>query len=126
MTNTVLIVDDEPDIIDTVRFLLEKERIQTVVAQNGEECIKMVQTKRPALILLDIMMPGLTTREILAKIREDPDTADIKVIYLTAVKFSEDEKREFVHYGNVVDIIEKPFSVMDLVGRVRNALGDEE
>lgn len=124
MGNTVLIVDDEPDIIKTVRFLLEKERIQTLVAQNGEECIEKVKNKRPDLILLDIMMPGLTTKEVISKLRENPETENIKIMYLTAVKFSEEEKREFVHLGNVVDIIEKPFSVMDLVKRVKSNLGE--
>lgn len=121
----MLIVDDEPDIIKTVRFLLEKERIQTIVAENGEECLEKVKYKRPDLILLDIMMPGLTTRQVLEKLRENPDTSDIKIIYLTAVKFSEEEKREFIHLGNVVDIIEKPFSVMDLVKKVKDYLGEE-
>ena len=82
---TVLVVDDEPDVVMMLRRRLEKEGYQVVSAPDGEQGLRMAQETRPDLILLDIMMPRMKGREVCARLKADPITADTPVIFLTAL-----------------------------------------
>lgn len=110
---TIMIVDDEQDIVDTVKGVLEPRGYQVITAINGDECLKMIKETKPDLILMDIMMPGTPVKEIVPKIDKD-----INIAYLSVVRPS-DAEREGLHFDNVVDFIQKPFSVNELLQKVK-------
>ena len=116
MKKKILVVDDEEDIRTTVKLILEKNGYEVFTAVDGNDCLKKISKERPDLMLLDIMMPGAPTRDIVKKIM------DTKIIYLTAVRVSEAEREELVTGKNVVDFIQKPFDVSDLLKRIKKAL----
>jgi putative two-component system response regulator len=117
---TVLVVDDTPDNLTLMAGLL-KDKYKVKVANNGEKAIKIVQSGTPPdLVLLDIMMPGLSGYEVCEKLKADPATRDIPIIFLTAMTATEDEKRGF-DLG-AVDYITKPISPPIVMARVATHL----
>lgn len=117
LAKTIMIVDDEYDILDTVKTILEKENFKVITAVNGDDCLKQLKKEKPDLILMDIMMPGTPVNEVVKKIK------NIKIAYLSVVKLSEAEKEELLAFPNIVDYIEKPFNIKNLVKRVRKIVG---
>ena len=120
MKKTVLVVDDEPDIRDSVRTVLEQEGYAVDTAENGLRFIEKAKKSVPDLVLLDIMMPGMDTREILERLKEE--SIKVKIIFLTVVRLSEDEKNLLLKMANIVDYITKPFDLNDLLERVHKAV----
>ncbi|MEM5790469.1 MAG: response regulator [Candidatus Aenigmatarchaeota archaeon] len=121
MKKKVMIVDDEENMVELVRAILEKEGFEIISAYSGKECLEKLKEVKPDLILMDIMMPGITGKETVKKIRENPKTKDIKVIFLTVVRLSEIGREELKEL-KAVDYITKPFENKDLVERVKRAL----
>jgi len=119
MKKTVFVVDDEPDIRESVKTVLEQEGYEVLTAENGEQFLKKMEKSSPDLVLLDIMMPGLATKDILEKLRGV--SKDAKIIFLTVVRLSDDEKRKLLKMANIIDYITKPFDLDDLVARVHKA-----
>ena len=115
MPKTVMIVDDEPDIRETVKAVLESKGYRIVAASSGDECLEMLKTTTPDLILMDIMMPGTPVRKVVRKIK------DIKIAYLSVVRTSEAEREELIS-NNIVDFIQKPFDINELATRVDRLL----
>ncbi|RLF27322.1 MAG: two-component system response regulator [Thermoplasmata archaeon] len=115
---TILVVDDEPDIQESVKTILERANYNVVVASDGKDCLEKMRTIKPDLILLDIMMPGIPTKEIIRKI------TDTKIIFLSVVRTSEIEKEDLLRQENIVDFIQKPFDVNDLLERIRKVLNE--
>ena len=115
----ILAVDDEEDIRTSVKQVLEDAGFEVVTANDGQDCLNKLKTLNPDLILLDVLMPGLTTKEIAAGIKK----LKIKtpIIFLTVVRLAEAAKQEVLK-GNMVDYIEKPFKNVDLVRRVKKVL----
>ncbi|HEC81348.1 MAG TPA: response regulator [Thermoplasmatales archaeon] len=120
---TVLVVDDEPDILATVAEILEMNEYIVFTARNGNQCLEKLEDLTPDLILLDIMMPGITTKEILDEIEQDKKLEKTKIIFLTAVGLTETEKEHLLARKHVIDFIQKPFDVDDLLKRVKSAVG---
>ena len=115
MVNTgkkILVVDDEPDIRDTVRLILESEGYTVKTAQNADDCLEKIKEEKPDLILLDIMMPGTPVDQVVPKIK------DIKIAFMSVVRISEARKQGLCTQDNVVDFFQKPFNVSDLLSRV--------
>ncbi|MFH1589650.1 MAG: response regulator [archaeon] len=121
MTPTIMIVDDEPHIVKLEKAILQVEGYQIITAHNGEEAIKKLETEKPDLIILDMMMPGMSGRETCDKIRKNPMTKKYKVIFVTVAKFSEVGMVNLKDM-NVIDYITKPFDNDDFVKRVKKAL----
>ncbi len=115
----ILTVDDEKDIRDSVRSVLEDADFKVITAVDGRDCLKKLKMITPDLILLDILMPGLTTREILEQMRKKK--IKIPIIFLTVVRLAEAAKKEIIK-GYMADYIEKPFDNEDLVRRINKAL----
>lgn len=113
----IMVVDDEPDNRLTIKTVLEKNGYVVVTAVNGDDCLKKARKEKPDLILLDVMMPGTPVREVVPKLK------GIKIAYLTVVRTSEAEREDLVKGKNIVDFIQKPFEIRDLVRRVRKAAG---
>jgi DNA-binding response OmpR family regulator len=117
----IMVVDDNVDIVETLKTIMEMEGHITEIAYNGEEFLKKVGTVKPDLVLLDVMMPGLKTKEILAKLKEK-NLNDVRIIIISVVRFSEEEEKVLMEEYKIKDYVTKPFDVPDLVSRVRNAL----
>ena len=117
---TVLVVDDERDILDLVRFRLEHDGYRVITASDGEAGLALARAERPALCILDVMMPKLSGLEVLANLRADPDTAGMRVILLTARGQDADVDRGFELGAH--DYVTKPFSPKELRRRVSTQL----
>ncbi|RLF29123.1 MAG: response regulator [Thermoplasmata archaeon] len=115
----IMIVDDEPDLREMINLMLQKEGFETITAENGEDFLNKVDGFQPDLVTLDVMMPGLTTKEILEKLREKETKP--KIILLTVVRFSEEETQRMYKMG-IVDYITKPFEVDELLDSIRRHL----
>ncbi len=117
----VMVVDDSQDIAESLKALMDKEGYETDTASDGEELLNKVEDFQPDLVLLDVMMPGLSTREILDRLKER-GMKSFKIILITVVRFSEEEIQQLMRDSNIVDYITKPFDVMDVSKRVEKAL----
>jgi two-component system alkaline phosphatase synthesis response regulator PhoP len=122
MVKKILIVDDEPHMIELVKAILSEEGYDVATASDGKEGLKKLETLKPDLVILDMMMPGMSGREVCEKIRENPKTKGLKVAFLTVARFSEVGKQELSKM-NVSDYITKPFENTDLVKRVKKIIG---
>jgi len=111
MTKTVMVVDDIPDVLTSIVQILDANEYKTIKAKDGQECLEELKEEIPDVILLDIMMPGLTTQEILDRIDQDSRLSDVKVIFMTAIHLLEAEERGLLASQRVVDFIEKPFTI---------------
>jgi len=122
MTETILIVDDEPDIVSLTEKFLQIGKFNTVTCNNGKEALKIIEEKYPdiSLVLLDVMMPGLSGAEVLSKIKSREEYEHIKVVLFTVKSFQEDIERG-KNLG-ADGYITKPFSGKDLLDYVKNLL----
>jgi DNA-binding response OmpR family regulator len=117
----VLIVDDEPNIVTALEFLLERRGYEVLVATNGEEALEIAGRCRPDVMLLDVMMPARSGYEVCQRVRERPDLRHVKVVMLSA-KGREAEVSKGLSLG--ADLyITKPFSTSELVERIDELLG---
>jgi two-component system alkaline phosphatase synthesis response regulator PhoP len=117
----ILIVEDERDIRDLLKFNLTKDGYRVSAAATGEEGLKLARSGRPDLILLDLMLPGIDGREVCRDLKRDAQTADIPIIMVTA-KEKESDIVAGLELG-ADDYITKPFGMEELKARVRKVLG---
>lgn len=117
---TILIVDDVMSNVLLLKVLLTNEKYKVITASNGEMCIKLAQEQHPDLILLDVMMPGMTGFETAEKLKADPATKPIPIIFLTALNAAADVVKGFKSGGN--DFISKPFNKEELLIRVNHQI----
>jgi two-component system phosphate regulon response regulator PhoB len=117
---TILIIDDEKDVIELVRYNLEREGFDVVGALDGEPGLAIAQQHKPDLVLLDLMLPGMDGLEVCRRLRSHDRTAAIPVIMLTA-KAAEADRVVGLEIG-ADDYIAKPFSPRELVARVKAVL----
>ncbi len=117
---TVLVIDDEKDLVELVRYNLEKEHFDAITAYDGASAVDIAMRHRPDLIVLDVMMPGMTGLEVCRLLRGDAKTRDIPIIMLTA-RASETDRIVGLEMG-ADDYVTKPFSPRELVARVRAVL----
>lgn len=122
MSKTIMAVDDESSLLELIKAILGAEGYNVIAVSNGREALEKLKKTKPDLVLLDMMMPGMSGREVCEKIRADPETKDIKVAFLTVAKFSESGKGTLKKMG-VSDYITKPFDNADLLKRIRNIIG---
>jgi len=120
-TPLVLVADDDPDILDLVRYRLERSGYQVATATDGAEAVRLAGELAPALAVLDVMMPSLDGLEATRRLRNDPATAEIPVILLTAKAQDADVQEGFL--AGADDYIRKPFSPRELSARVQAVLG---
>ncbi len=113
----ILIVEDENDVLELLRFNLTKEGFSVTTATRGEDALKAVGQKRPDLILLDLMLPGISGLEVCRQLKKEPRTSGIPIVMLTA-KGEEADIVVGLEVG-ADDYVTKPFSVKVLVSRIR-------
>jgi two-component system, OmpR family, alkaline phosphatase synthesis response regulator PhoP len=119
---TILIADDEPNIVVSLEYLLEKSGYAVKVARNGEEALTCLAESHPDLILLDVMLPLKNGFEVCQKIRQTPQWQGTRIIMLTA-KGRDIEVSKGLALGADA-YITKPFSTKELMAEVRKLLGD--
>lgn len=120
MTKRILIVDDEPNIVVSLEFLMKREGFEVAVATDGEAALKSVEEKKPDLVLLDIMLPKKNGFEVCQTIRSHPDWQGVKIVMLTA-KGRDTEVAKGTALGADA-YMTKPFSTKDLIAQVRQIL----
>ena len=120
MSGRILIADDEPSIVTAVEFLLTREGFEVEVARDGAEARERIESWRPDLVVLDVMMPQKSGYEVCRHIRERDDWRQIKVIMLSA-KGRDTEVAKGMAMGADA-YVTKPFSTRDLMARIRTLL----
>ena len=121
----ILIVDDEPDLVETLQFRLEHEGYETIVATNGWEALGAVRAQEPDLVLLDVMLPKENGYRVSKMIKEDQKAGRLPktmpVFLLTARNLSSEPEREgsFRDFSQADDVIYKPFDMEELMEKVR-------
>ena len=116
----ILIVEDDPDIVEMISYNLKKEGYKTLSVFNGEEAIDVAKKELPNLIILDLMLPGMDGLEVCFILRKNEPTAHIPIIMLTA-KSQEADKVVGLELG-ADDYITKPFSPRELIARIKAVL----
>ena len=116
MPKKVLIVDDEPNIVLSVEFLMKREGYDVVTAADGQEALDMLQDARPDLMILDVMMPRKNGFEVCEAVRSHPQFGSLPILMLTA-KGREAEMKKGLSLGADA-YVTKPFSTHDLIDRV--------
>jgi two-component system alkaline phosphatase synthesis response regulator PhoP len=117
MQKTILVVDDEQDIVDLISYNLSKEGYEVATASNGTSAVELAQRMRPDLVILDIMMPGLDGFEVCRTLRQDPSMQSTAIVFLTA-KAGEIDQILGLELG-ADDYIQKPISPRVLLARVK-------
>ncbi|PJF08113.1 response regulator transcription factor [Pseudorhodobacter sp. MZDSW-24AT] len=117
MTARVLLIEDEPNISEAIRFILSRDGCDVMTLADGQGAIATVRAERPDLVILDLMLPGLSGLEILAQLRADPVTQTVPVMMLTAKGQGRD--REAAERAGANHFMTKPFSNDDMRAAVR-------
>jgi len=120
MSHKVLIADDEPNILISLEFLMKREGHQVLLARDGDEALALIRSERPALVLLDVMMPKRSGFEVCQAVRADDTLAGVKILMLTA-KGRDTDVAQGLGVGATA-YMTKPFSTKDLAARVRELL----
>jgi DNA-binding response OmpR family regulator len=116
----VLLVEDDEDLGELVKYNLEKNQFKVDWVLDGREALERIKTKRYSLIILDLMLPGINGLDICKEIRENPNNEDVPVIVLTALS-DEDTKIKGFSIG-ADDYVTKPFSMKELLARIEAVL----
>ena len=116
---TVLVVDDDEDIRESVGIILRINRYRVITAVDADDCLNKLQSESPDLILLDIMMPGRPITDIVKQV------TDIKIVFMSIVRESDAKNKGLCEHNNVVDFLQKPFNLNDLVSKIELLLKEE-
>ncbi len=119
--STIMVVDDNPDIVDNVRLTLEQKGFNVTCAYSGKELFAGLGKRKPDLILLDIMMPQMDGLEVLVRLRRNPGTASIPIILLTAIVYDENVQRGYEYGADYY--VKKPFDTFNLLAGINFLLG---
>ncbi|HEY0968446.1 MAG TPA: response regulator [Opitutaceae bacterium] len=121
MPLTVLSVDDERDVTDLVHFHLKRAGFNVLTAANGRQALSLIESRRPDLVLLDLMLPDIDGFGVCEILRRQPETATVPIIIVTA--WSTSDARHLGLEMGALDYLTKPFSPKELVERVQRTLG---
>lgn len=122
---TILIADDEPYLLIILEKALADEGYTVVAAKNGEEALDMATNFCPDLIILDVSMPDMQGGEVAGHLRDNPETADIPIMFLTALLSKDQEERE----GSIIGghkFMAKPYELEELLSTVSDLLSKKE
>jgi len=113
---TIMVVDDAPDTVRLIQFLMEREGYKVVTAYNGEDALRLAHSEKPDLVILDVMMPGMDGIEVCQRLREQPETADVPIIMLSALSQASDKVKGLK--AGADDYVAKPVDRDEIVARV--------
>lgn len=117
MAGHVLLIEDEPNIIEAIRFILSRDGWQVYTHSNGVDAAQIVRDRAPDVVILDVMLPGRSGYDILRELRDDPTHANLPVLMLTARGQSKD--REMAERAGASRFMTKPFSNAEVLDAVR-------
>ena len=117
----LLVADDEPNIVISLEYLMKREGYDVLVATDGNQALEAIQREQPALVLLDVMMPGKTGFEVCQAVRADPALDGVRILMLTAKGRETDVSKGLALGANAY--MTKPFSTRELVQKVADLLG---
>jgi two-component system response regulator VicR len=117
----ILCVEDEPQMIDLIKLILETEGYEVLGAEGGQEGLKLMRSEQPDLILLDLMMPEMDGGDVFHHMKEEVELRDIPVIVVTA-KAAPIDKVLWINVAKVDDYVTKPFGPRELVESVEKVL----
>lgn len=117
MSGRVLLIEDEPNIAEAIRFILSRDGWDVSVEEDGAKALPRVADLRPDLVILDLMLPGMSGLEILSALRSNPATEALRVLMLTAKGQGRD--REAAERAGVSAFMAKPFSNAEMRAQVR-------
>ncbi len=120
MTHTVLVADDEPNILLSLEFLMKREGHRVLVARDGPEALATIRAQRPDLVLLDVMMPGLSGFEVCQAVRGDDALGSVRILMLTAKGRDTDVSKGLALGADAY--MTKPFATQELAAEVRRLL----
>jgi two-component system alkaline phosphatase synthesis response regulator PhoP len=120
VSHKILIADDEPNILISLEFLMKREGFEVVLARDGREAMDAIERERPALVLLDVMMPVKTGFDVCSEVRANEDLRGVIIVMLTAKGRDTDVAKGLALGANAY--MTKPFSTRDLVQKVRELL----
>jgi two-component system, OmpR family, alkaline phosphatase synthesis response regulator PhoP len=123
MSAKILIADDEPNILISLEFLMKREGFEVVLARDGQEALDAIVRERPALVLLDVMMPIKTGFDVCYEVRANEAVRDTLIVMLTAKGRDTDVAKGLALGANAY--MTKPFSTKELVQKVRELLGGQ-
>jgi two-component system response regulator VicR len=115
----IMVVDNEPDIVDLTRTVLELGGYEVATAYSGEECLRYLEKEKVDLILLDIMMPGMSGWDVFNRIKKK--SKDVKVAFMSVLEISDKRKQVLIEEG-LADYIMKPFDKDTLLDRIDHML----
>lgn len=122
MSKSILVVDDEPNIVLSLEFLMEKQGFTVRSAYDGEQALQAISESPPNLILLDINMPKVNGYEVCAAVRANPKWKNVRILILTAK--GRDVEREKGLAMGADEYVTKPFSTLEVVEKVHQLLGN--
>ena len=117
MAKHVLLIEDEPNIIEAIRFILSRDGWTVKTHSNGADAVDIVKQRKPDVVILDVMLPGKSGYDILRELRNDPDVNGLPVLMLTARGQTKD--REIAERAGCDAFMTKPFSNADVLETVR-------
>lgn len=120
MDKTILLVDDEPDMLEMLSLRLRKAGYKVITAITGEECLQKAEDKYPSLILLDILLPGMSGFEVVRQLKAKKNTEDIPVIMITALIGKDAETKGLERGADY--FISKPFDPEELLTKIKTIL----
>ena len=121
MSHKIVIADDEPNILVSLEYLMKREGHEVVLARDGNEALEAIRREKPALVLLDVMMPGKSGYEVCQAVRADESLAGVKILMLTA-KGRDTDIAQGLGVGADA-YMTKPFATKELAAKVREMLG---
>lgn len=116
---TVLVADDDEDIRESVKTILKLNGYNVITAIDGDDCLDKIRAETPDLILLDIMMPGKPVADIVKQI------TDIKIVFMSIFRESDTINKDLCEQGNIVDFLQKPFNLNDLILKIEMILNEK-
>ena len=120
MAETIMVIEDEKEIRELIRYNLERAGFRVQLVSDGDEGVRQAFASRPDAVVLDLMLPGRSGFEVLRELREEPTTRDLPVVVLTARSAEMDKLLGFEHGAD--DYLTKPFSPRELVARLKALL----
>jgi two-component system alkaline phosphatase synthesis response regulator PhoP len=118
MAKKILVIDDDPGLLELVGFILEQQGYEVITALDGSEGLRKVMEEKPDCLILDIMLPGIDGIEVCRYLRANPKTANLPILMLTAKALPRDQKIGFESGAD--DYLTKPFALSELVKRVKS------
>ncbi len=110
---SVLLVDDEPNILVALEFLIRQQGLKVFKASNGHKALELMAAHVPSIVVLDVMMPGMNGFEVARKIRNNPAFEDVRIIFLTAKGTQADRLNGYANGGEIY--LTKPFENQELI-----------